>query len=78
VFEIISLIHSSFGLHRSFETGYNSTALVHVTAILDPLTELAQRWSTTLKVLSEMDFVYVKVILLPDLNIEEVSLILIL
>jgi hypothetical protein len=34
----------------SFELGHNSTALLHFNVILDPLSETAQRWSTTLKV----------------------------
>lgn len=40
--------------------------------ILDPLSETAQRWSTTLKVLSEMDYVFIRVILMPVLRLEEV------
>ena len=35
---------------RLFEVGDNSTALYHVAVILDPLSEIAQRWSSLLEV----------------------------
>ncbi|CED83771.1 UDP-glucose:glycoprotein glucosyltransferase [Phaffia rhodozyma] len=58
----------------SFEIGHKATALLRIVAIMDPATEFAQKWSTTLRVLSEMNFVYVKVILLPSGVLNETPL----
>jgi UDP-glucose:glycoprotein glucosyltransferase len=35
----------------AFEIGDNSTALYHIVALIDPLSEVAQRWSSLLEVL---------------------------
>ncbi|KAJ7813688.1 glycosyltransferase family 24 protein [Mycena olivaceomarginata] len=45
----------------AFEIGDNSTALYHIVALIDPLSEVAQRWSSLLEWLSHIPDIYIKV-----------------
>ena len=57
---------------RSFHVGDLDTAIVHVAAVIDPISEEAQVWSSLLKTASEMDNVAVSVYLEPDTQNTEV------
>ena len=50
-------------LVTGFEIGDASTATIHFTAVIDPASEQGQRWVPILKVLSELDGVYMKLLL---------------
>ena len=57
--------------YTAFEVGDVSTAKIHFTAVLNPASEQGQRWAPILKVLSELDGVYLKVFLNPRERLEE-------
>jgi UDP-glucose:glycoprotein glucosyltransferase len=59
---------------RSFHVGDLDTAIVRVAAVIDPISEEAQVWSSLLKTASEMDNVAVTVYLEPDTQNTEVCL----
>ncbi|KAF4618673.1 hypothetical protein D9613_009850 [Agrocybe pediades] len=52
--------------HTSFQFGDNSTALYHIAALVDPLSETGQRWSSLLKWLARLPDIYVTVHLNPN------------
>ncbi|EIW69539.1 hypothetical protein TREMEDRAFT_44060 [Tremella mesenterica DSM 1558] len=58
----------------SFSVGRKDTALVHVAAVVDPISEAAQRFAPILKMLSQMDHVAVSVYLEPDLTSTDLKL----
>ena len=53
------------------ETGDVSTASVQFTVLLDPASQQAQRWIPMLKVLSELEGVYLKIFLNPKERLQE-------
>ncbi|KAL2751911.1 glycosyltransferase family 24 protein [Sodiomyces alcalophilus JCM 7366] len=55
----------------SIEVGDAEEASIHLVGLLDPVSEQAQAWVPILKVLSELDGVYVKLILHPKEHINE-------
>jgi UDP-glucose:glycoprotein glucosyltransferase len=57
--------------YTAIESGDPDTASVHIAGLLNPLSEQGQRWAPILKVLSELDGVYVKLFLNPKEKIEE-------
>lgn len=57
--------------HTAFEIGDKSSATIQLVASLNPASEQGQRWVPILKVLSELDGVYVKVFLNPKDILEE-------
>ena len=57
--------------HTSFEVGDASTATIHLVAVLNPASELGQKWAPILKVLSELDGVYLRVFLNPQSDLSE-------
>ncbi|KAF8145393.1 hypothetical protein K438DRAFT_547782 [Mycena galopus ATCC 62051] len=59
--------------YSSFQFGNNSTALYHIAVILDPLSEVGQRWSSLLEWLSHIPNMYIKVYINPAAH-EEVGL----
>jgi UDP-glucose:glycoprotein glucosyltransferase len=59
-------------IYRSFHVGDLDSAIVRVAAVIDPISEEAQVWSTLLKTASEMDNVSVSVYLEPDIQNNEV------
>lgn len=60
-------------MSRSFSVGNLDTAVVRIAAVLDPISEEAQIWSSLLKTASEMDNIAVSVYLEPDVQNTEVS-----
>ncbi|WVQ98589.1 hypothetical protein IAU59_005718 [Kwoniella sp. CBS 9459] len=58
----------------SFTIGDPETAILEVAAVMDPISEQAQRWSTLLQTLAEMENVAVSVYLEPTPMLEEVKL----
>lgn len=59
-------------IDRSFHVGDLGPAIVRVAAVIDPISEEAQVWSSLLKTASEMDNVAVSVYLEPDTQNTEV------
>ncbi|SJX61596.1 related to UDP-glucose:glycoprotein glucosyltransferase precursor [Sporisorium reilianum f. sp. reilianum] len=57
-----------------FEHGERATADVRLTLLLNPLSEAAQRWSSLLLMLRELQGVYVRVILNPHIKLRELPL----
>lgn len=57
-----------------FEVGDRSTARLKFQAIVDPLSETAQKWSELFKLVTQMDDVYLSVVLNPRLNVSEIPL----
>jgi len=53
------------------ELGSIDTAVFQLVVTLDPLTEVAQKWSSIIKVFSEMDGVYIRVYLNPQTTTAE-------
>ncbi|KAF7345254.1 hypothetical protein MSAN_01902000 [Mycena sanguinolenta] len=59
--------------YSTFQFGDNSTALYHIAVILDPVSEIGQRWSSLLQWLSHIPDMYIKVYLNPAAH-EEIPL----
>ncbi|KAK5653515.1 hypothetical protein OQA88_8774 [Cercophora sp. LCS_1] len=57
--------------HTSFEVGDRSTATIFFVAVINPATEVGQKWSAVLKVLSELEGVHLQVFLNPVESITE-------
>ncbi|KAF3349751.1 hypothetical protein VD0002_g1513 [Verticillium dahliae] len=57
--------------HTAIEVGNAETASIHLTGLLNPVSEQGQRWAPILKVLSELDGVHVKLFLNPKEEISE-------
>lgn len=57
--------------HTAFEIGDKSTATIQLVASLNPASEQGQRWVPILRVLSELEGVYVKIFLNPKDRLEE-------
>ncbi|KAG5985301.1 hypothetical protein E4U55_006781 [Claviceps digitariae] len=57
--------------HTAIERGDPKAASIHIVGLLDPASEIAQRWAPILKVVSELDGVYIKIILNPKKELEE-------
>lgn len=62
------------GGSSSFEIGEQQTALVHIHAIIDPLSESAQKLGPLLKMVADLDHTFVHVQLNPKLELEELPL----
>lgn len=58
---------------RSFSRGDPETAILHIAAIFDPISEQAQTLSRLLKTLSEMENVSVQIYLDPEPLVTEVG-----
>jgi UDP-glucose:glycoprotein glucosyltransferase len=57
--------------HTAIEVGNISQATIQLTVLLDPASEQGQKWIPILKVLSELDGVYVKIWLNPKERLQE-------
>ena len=57
--------------HTAIEVGDISKATIQLTALIDPASEQGQKWIPILKVLSELDGVYVKIWLNPKERLQE-------
>ncbi|OAQ96902.1 hypothetical protein LLEC1_00568 [Akanthomyces lecanii] len=60
--------------HTTIEVGDSKSASIHLVALLNPLSEQAQRWAPLLKVLSQLDGVYLKLFLNPKEKLEELPI----
>ncbi|KAL5609411.1 hypothetical protein FOVSG1_004092 [Fusarium oxysporum f. sp. vasinfectum] len=70
IFESAPSIRSSMyntwnSTHSAIEVGNPETASVHIAGLLNPTSEQGQRWAPILKVLSELDGVYLKLFMNP-------------
>ncbi|UNI17283.1 killer toxin resistant protein [Purpureocillium takamizusanense] len=69
---IRSILYDSWNTtHTAIEVGDPRSADIHIVGLLDPVSEKAQRWVPILKVLSDLEGVYVKLILNPRDKIGE-------
>lgn len=57
--------------HTAIEVGDAENASIHLVGLLNPVSEQGQRWAPILKVLSELDGVYLKLFLNPKEKIDE-------
>ena len=57
--------------HTAIEVGNDETASIRIVGLLNPASEQGQRWLPILKVLSELDGVYLKLFLNPRERMEE-------
>ncbi|KAH8903872.1 UDP-glucose-glycoprotein glucosyltransferase-like protein [Coniochaeta sp. PMI_546] len=57
--------------HTSFEVGDKSTATIQFVALVDPASEQGQKWAPVLKVLSELEGVYLRIFLNPKDGLSE-------
>ncbi|KAM0429912.1 hypothetical protein ACHAQK_010885 [Fusarium lateritium] len=63
---IRSTLYSTWNsTHSAIEVGNPETASIHVAGLLNPASEQGQRWAPILKVLSELDGVYLKLFMNP-------------
>lgn len=62
------------GKHTAIEVGDPETATVHLVALLDPASEQGQRWAPILKVISQLDGVYIKLFLNPSERLQELPI----
>lgn len=60
--------------HSAFEVGNPETASIHIAGLLNPASEQGQRWAPILKVLSELDGVYLKLFMNPRAKVEELPI----
>lgn len=60
--------------HSAIEVGDPETASVHLVALLDPASEQGQRWAPILKVLSQLEGVYIKLFLNPSEKIQDLPI----
>ncbi|KAK3994506.1 UDP-glucose:glycoprotein glucosyltransferase-domain-containing protein [Cladorrhinum sp. PSN332] len=76
IFESVPMVRTTqFNLlnttHTSFSVGNPGTATIFFTAIINPASEIGQKWSPILKVLSELEGVHLQVFLNPIEDISE-------
>jgi UDP-glucose:glycoprotein glucosyltransferase len=57
--------------HTAITMGDNTTAVIQLVSALDPASETAQRWVPVLKVLSQLDGVFLKIFMNPKEYLEE-------
>ncbi|KAK6213063.1 udp-glucose:glycoprotein glucosyltransferase [Colletotrichum tabaci] len=57
--------------YTAIEIGNPETSSIHIVGVLNPASEQAQRWAPILKVVSELDGVYLKLFLNPKDKIDE-------
>ncbi|KAF9547413.1 hypothetical protein EC957_008422 [Mortierella hygrophila] len=69
-FEKLDSEKAGFVVDPTFQAGDDET-LFHFTAVLNPASELTQRWAPLLETLSRMDNVKVKVVLMPALRLTQ-------
>lgn len=57
--------------HSMISVGDESSASIHLVAVLNPASEQGQKWAPILKVLSELDGVYLRIFINPKERIDE-------
>ncbi|KAI0599644.1 UDP-glucose:glycoprotein glucosyltransferase [Biscogniauxia sp. FL1348] len=60
--------------YTAIDVGDVSTANIHFVAVLNPTSEIGQKWSPILKVLSELDGVFLRIFLNPRERMEELPI----
>ncbi|EMR65319.1 putative udp-glucose:glycoprotein glucosyltransferase protein [Eutypa lata UCREL1] len=60
--------------YTSFDVGDVSTANIHFVAVVNPTSEIGQRWAPILKALSELEGVYMRIFLNPRERMEELPI----
>ncbi|RYP16984.1 hypothetical protein DL765_004826 [Monosporascus sp. GIB2] len=60
--------------YTMFDVGDASTANIHFVAVLNPTSEVGQKWAPILRVLSELEGVYMRVFLNPKERMEELPI----
>jgi UDP-glucose:glycoprotein glucosyltransferase len=75
IFEAPSTLRTSafkqWNTNAAIQTGDIDTAIIQIVAIVDPASELAQRWIPVLKVLSELSGVHLRLFMNPQDVLEE-------
>ncbi|KAI0872841.1 UDP-glucose:glycoprotein glucosyltransferase [Hypoxylon argillaceum] len=79
IFESASIIRTAvFDLwnssHTAIDVGNAETADIHLVALLNPASEIGQRWAPILKVLSELNGVFLRIFLNPSEKLEELPI----
>ncbi|KAJ2984948.1 hypothetical protein NUW58_g5796 [Xylaria curta] len=79
IFESASVVRTAvFDLwnssHTTIDVGNPDTANIHFVALLNPTSEIGQRWAPILKVLSELDGVFLRIFLNPNERLEELPI----
>ncbi|KAI1826607.1 UDP-glucose:glycoprotein glucosyltransferase [Xylaria intraflava] len=60
--------------HTAIDIGDPNTANIHFVALLNPTSEVGQRWAPILKVLSELDGVFIRIFLNPNEKLAELPI----
>ncbi|KAI1809313.1 glycosyltransferase family 24 protein [Poronia punctata] len=60
--------------HTAIDVGNPETADIHFVALLNPTSEIGQRWAPILKILSELDGVFLRIFLNPRERLEELPI----
>jgi len=72
---IRSTLYSTWNsTHSAIEVGNPETASIHIAGLLNPTSEQGQRWAPILKVLSELDGVYLRLFMNPKEVIDELPI----
>ncbi|KAI1277855.1 UDP-glucose:glycoprotein glucosyltransferase [Xylaria sp. FL0933] len=78
IFESASIRTAVFDLwnasHTTFDVGDSENADIHLIALLNPTSEIGQRWAPILKVLSELNGVFLRIYLNPSEKLEELPI----
>ncbi|KAI1120301.1 UDP-glucose:glycoprotein glucosyltransferase [Nemania abortiva] len=79
IFESASIIRTAvFDLwnssHTAIDVGDPKAADIHIVALLNPASETGQRWAPILKVLSELNGVFLRIFLNPSEKLEELPI----
>ncbi|KAI1340691.1 UDP-glucose:glycoprotein glucosyltransferase [Xylariaceae sp. FL0016] len=60
--------------HTAIDVGNPDTAKIHFIAVLNPTSEVGQKWAPILKVLSELDGIFLRIFLNPREKLEELPI----
>ncbi|KAI1332210.1 glycosyltransferase family 24 protein [Xylariaceae sp. FL0255] len=60
--------------HTAIEVGDPENSSIHLVALLNPTSELGQRWAPILKVLSELDGIFLRIFLNPQERLSELPI----
>ncbi|KAI0431302.1 UDP-glucose:glycoprotein glucosyltransferase [Xylaria sp. FL1042] len=78
IFESASIRTAIFDLwnasHTAIDVGDSESADIHLVALLNPTSEIGQRWAPILKVLSELNGVFLRIYLNPSEKLEELPI----
>ncbi|KAI0443042.1 UDP-glucose:glycoprotein glucosyltransferase [Xylaria telfairii] len=79
IFESASVVRTAVydlwnSSHTAINVGDPTTADIHLVALLNPTSEQGQRWAPILKVLSELDGVFLRIFLNPNERLEELPI----